>query len=698
MPDHNLGKLASKYAMRGWQVFPCYNIVQGPAGPQCSCNSQGCTSPGKHPRTQRGATEATTNQATIFNWWKEWPNANIGVATGSKSGIAVIDLDTKTEGPLHWQELQDIHGPVETLTTITGSGGAHWIFKAPSEGLRSTAGQIAKGIDTRAEGGYIIVPPSNHLSGQTYEWDNRAEISEVPQWLMLLWPKHQVAPPSVNGNGQHTTDPKDYPNWLAKGLAEGAPEGERNSLATRIAGYFRSKGIPRDVVLQLMREYAAKCQPPLELPELQRTIDSAQRYAVQVAEAGVSDPPDFQEHLGMLTYNWRHPGVRIQLEQLHRNKQGTHCEITIDSVGGEREKQIIGPVGYNLTSISGRETLLKALKRRWEIDWEEVLEKLTRMAMAYLRVGEPVRHLRDYMHRPTSAWILNPLILEDQPTILFGTGGLGKSLVALGGMLTLESGAPVLPGLAAESGHRGIYLDWERTGTYEHGTRYRRLLVGVGLEPKELDSIYLPITGSINENVRHIKRTMDMEGVTFAIIDSAGFACGGDPEKAEFALQFFEAVHMLQVPTLIIAHQTKGDSRGMPFGSVFWHNAARSTWEIRNQQVPGENRLKVGLFNRKANLSGLAKPIGFDISFSDGSTTVSRFDPRTNSEMAAGAIGLSDQVAALLEEGPMTVKEIAEATGKTENNIRNVFSRNQDRFAKVATNEGAPLWGLYYAT
>lgn len=692
MPSQLL-KAALSCAKRGWPVFPLHHIVQE----KCSCNRSECSSPGKHPRTAKGVLDATTDQRQINDWWEERPNANVGVATGKGSGIVVLDLDVKTQGPERWAELLDINGAIDTLTTITG-GGAHWIFQAPEESLRSTASQIPKGIDTSAEGGYIVVPPSNHLSGQLYEWDNRQSPTPLPEWLMLLWPKHQVNPQSSNGSSHDGPDPKDYPHWLSEVLANGAPEGERNSVAHRVAAYFRTKGIPRDIILGIMRDFAAKCSPPMELPELQRTIDSAQRYAVQVSEAKISDPPEFQDRLGTLTYTWPDPGIRIMVEQLHKNRQGTQCELTIDSIGGETEKAILGPVGYNLTFTSGRETIIRNLSRRWEINWDEILEKLTRMVSAYLRLGEPVKHLREYMYRPASEWILEHLILQEQPSMIFGSGGLGKSLVALAAILTLEAGSPVLPGLRTEPGHRGIYLDWERTGIYEHGVRYRKLLNGVNLEPAKMDTIYLSCTGSITDNVRKIKRTIDDEGVTFAIIDSAGFACGSEPEKAECALQFFEAVHQLEVPALIIAHQTKGDVRGIPFGSVFWHNAARVTWEIRKQQVPGENRLKVGLFNRKSNIGSLARPLGFSIEFLGESTTISQFEPRTNFELAEGAITVSDQVAALLEEESLTVKDISEATGKTENAIRTVLNRYKDRFVQIEHNEGAPKWGILYRT
>ena len=156
---------ALAYAKRGWYVFPLHH----PIASGCSC-SKDCDSPAKHPRTAKGLLDATRDQAQIRRWWKTWPEANIGVRTGKISGIVVVDTDLKNDGPKNWSELQDVHGAVETLTARTGGGGEHWIFLAPSDRqLKNTTSVIARGIDTRAEGGYIVAPPSLHMSGQRYE-------------------------------------------------------------------------------------------------------------------------------------------------------------------------------------------------------------------------------------------------------------------------------------------------------------------------------------------------------------------------------------------------------------------------------------------------------------------------------------------------------------------------------------------------
>jgi hypothetical protein len=681
MAGNPLVDAALNYARRGWAVFPVHTPTDG----VCSCGQE-CSSIGKHPRTNTGLKEASTDPIIISAWWDRWPDANIGMATGPISGLDVIDVDAGAGGLDSWAQLQDINGPVETLSTITGGGGNHFLFISNGANLRNTAGKLGKGIDTRGDGGYIILPPSVHVSGNRYEWDNRVKPSKLPVWVTMAWaskPETTSESPSLANS----------PDWVSRALSQGAPDHERNNTAHRLAGYFRSKGLPRDVVASLMEPFASRCQPPMELRELYQAIDSAQRYAIQVAAAGITDPPMMEERAGQVIYTWETPAVRITLEQVHKNKQGLMCEITVDSLGDDTTKDVVGPVGYNMTSVSGREGLVKNLSARWDVDWRQILQTLSRLANEHLRAGNPIVDLREYTKRPQGIWALRPLILDDQPTIIFGAGGLGKSLVGLAAMLSLNTETAILPGLEPMGGHKGVYLDWEST-SYEHGGRFSQIMTGAGLTVADCQALHLPCAGTLSENVGPIKRHLDEQGITFAIIDSAGLACGGEPEKAEAALGFFTAVRYLGVPCLVIAHQVKGDSRKMPFGSVYWHNSARATWEIRNQQSLGENLLRIGLFARKSNVGALEKPLGFSFTFSMDSIQISSINPNEVPEIAEGG-EVIDRIKAFLADDDMTVKELAEHTGKTESTIRTTLNRYKDKGVKqVSTNMGQPKWGL----
>lgn len=172
------------YAHRGWRVFPLHGIVNG----VCTCGRSDCSSAGKHPLVRRGLYEATTDPKQIQDWWRRWRSANVGIATGAVSGIAVIDVDLPAAfvslGRLIEQEVP------ATLTGLTGGGGIHLVFSSSDEVLGNSAGRLAgidddlAGIDLRGNGGYIVAPPSVHRSGGSYEWlDANRPVAAAPAWL-----------------------------------------------------------------------------------------------------------------------------------------------------------------------------------------------------------------------------------------------------------------------------------------------------------------------------------------------------------------------------------------------------------------------------------------------------------------------------------------------------------------------------------
>ena len=192
---------ALSYAARGWLVFPCHSIVDGHC--TCSAGIECDQKPGKHPRTEHGHKDATTNVQVIQQWWRRWPTANIGIATGRGSNLAVLDVDPKHDGPQNLAILENRHGGMPfTVEVITGSGGQHYYFTYPSTlHIPSSVSKLGAGLDIRGDGGYIIAPPSLHLSGRSYEWE-------------LSPPSRRASPCSFSCLGDSSLDglsPKRHP-------------------------------------------------------------------------------------------------------------------------------------------------------------------------------------------------------------------------------------------------------------------------------------------------------------------------------------------------------------------------------------------------------------------------------------------------------------------------------------------------------
>lgn len=189
---------ALSYAAEGWKVFPLFEINAAGA---CACGSAGCTSPGKHPRSFQGVLNATTDEATIRKWWGVAPNANIG-----GTGPVVIDIDNDThkkadgtgkDGFASLAALEAEHGELPpTRTHRSGSNGAHLIFARPDVDKVANGSDVfgkGSGIDVKGDGGYVVLPPSNHASGGHYEVLDALPFAPLPTWIMEALAKGKPA-------------------------------------------------------------------------------------------------------------------------------------------------------------------------------------------------------------------------------------------------------------------------------------------------------------------------------------------------------------------------------------------------------------------------------------------------------------------------------------------------------------------------
>ena len=150
----SLGRAAAGYARRGWFVFPL-------------------KARSKEPMTVHGVHDASSDPQVVTAWWREWPDANIGLDV-HRSGLVVVDLDPAKGGIAAWEAVCADHTlpPYATLRSQTGSGGMHLVYRAPlGLTVHNSSQKLGPGIDVRGRGGYIVLPPSVHpTTGQPYAW------------------------------------------------------------------------------------------------------------------------------------------------------------------------------------------------------------------------------------------------------------------------------------------------------------------------------------------------------------------------------------------------------------------------------------------------------------------------------------------------------------------------------------------------
>ena len=221
------------YAERGKPTFPC---VPG----------------GKEPLTSRGFKDASTDQSKITAWRNRWPLANIGMPTGERPGVFVLDVD-RLEA---LGELEAEIGPLpETLTVATPRGGRHLYFRHV-KGITNSPGGLPPGIDVRGEGGYVLVPPS---SG--YRWEGRSPVAEAPPELL----ERLVGRPATPRGGVRGGSPrKPHPGPVDARLDGPAiPQGRRNTELVSIAGRLHDgTRTEEDLAAELAAIRDVRCEDP----------------------------------------------------------------------------------------------------------------------------------------------------------------------------------------------------------------------------------------------------------------------------------------------------------------------------------------------------------------------------------------------------------------------------------------------------
>ncbi len=279
MKEHALG-----YAARGWKIFPIWWVKDG----VCACKKGAmCDRPGKHPISElvpNGFKNASGDPGTIDEWWTRYPNANIAVATGAVSNLVVLDID----GPKGEEQVIGLDLP-PTVAAKSGreGGGRHLYYEHPGFPVKSDSAILGTNtkVDSRGDGGYIILPPSNHESGNLYEWTvppDEAGIAKAPDWLIEAanmreeernkrfgkGDKKGRGGSKKNGDDDHDDD--DGEEFITEA---------RNVWLTQKAGMLRRLGLDQDAIRAGVNDINhLRCRPPLPQCEVDRIAQNASNW------------------------------------------------------------------------------------------------------------------------------------------------------------------------------------------------------------------------------------------------------------------------------------------------------------------------------------------------------------------------------------------------------------------------------------
>lgn len=200
-------------------------------------------------------TRATSEM--VENWFKTLSGAGVGAVTGKISNMVVLDVENWCKTPI-----EDLLNKYPTqMVARSGSGGWHLYYQYPQNvGKVSNRVGLFEGADLRADGGFIVLPPTLHQNGNRYQWVRKGPLGAFPLAFLELESR-----PAIQNEG-----------WITEAL-RGVSEGGRNDTCARLAGYFFKKGVTADIVEALLLDWNEKNDPPMPLRELRTTLHSIER-------------------------------------------------------------------------------------------------------------------------------------------------------------------------------------------------------------------------------------------------------------------------------------------------------------------------------------------------------------------------------------------------------------------------------------
>jgi hypothetical protein len=375
---------AFDYAARGWPVFPCNQT--------------------KAPHTPNGYKDATTDAATIYEWWLQWPQAMIGMPTGPASGVWVLDVDD----PEAFAESCPIDLP-RTRKAITGKGFHLYFQHNDARPVRNAQRHPVKGwpfvdmpgAEVRGEGGYIILPPSRHPSGRFYSWEVECEPAPAPAELLRIVTRQggkvSKVPPEGRPAPLALIGWSDTPYGLAALQREAdailhAGNGEQES-ALNEAG-LKIGAVIAGGELSLVTATARLIAAGLAMPSYNSgnpwTVEAIAAKVKRALSDGATSPRSAPP---------RH-------DRDPTSVLGTRADCSIPATGGPSP----------LASTKSISTLISAAPYRW----------------------------REPASIPRRQWLFGRWLLRGEVTAIFAPGGAGKSTLSTAIAVSLASGRDLL--------------------------------------------------------------------------------------------------------------------------------------------------------------------------------------------------------------------------------------------------------------
>lgn len=472
---------------------------------------------------------ASTDPETITQWWRQWPDASIGIATGPGSGLYVLDIDPRHGGDDTFADLEKELGPApHTVEALTGGGGRHLYLRHPelddSQALTNSSGKLGPGLDIRGHHGYVVAPPSIHPSGQAYTWEHSALPTEAPVATWEALDALVVTTPTVLPDGQvgEGGDPRFA--WDAYNLL-GTPETVR--LLTD-AGWH-SPRTDRDGTIYLTRP-----------GKTHGTSCSVGKVAPGVVVCFTSSAPPLEAERG-----YRPAELRAVL---HHDGDRAACDAELVTASGLAATHSRPPMALETYLATAGQAAAEARRARdggpQPIDWPAFWSRE--------HIGED--------------WLVEPVLPRGRQVALWASHKTGKSLI------TLEMAAGLATGRAVLAQPEGppvdvVYLDMEMTEDDLH-ERLSDMGYGPEVDLSRLHYYLLPWLPPLDTDAggRELVAIAQHHGAAAVVIDTMSRVISGEENSADTIRAFYRHTGLplksLGVSVLRLDHGGKDPAKG----------------------------------------------------------------------------------------------------------------------------------------
>jgi hypothetical protein len=393
------------------------------------------------------------------------------------------------------------------------------------------------------------------------------------------------------------------------------------------------------------------------------------------------------------TYLWSDgegsPIFRVRIEDTHEKDGAIYGDITawylLDQPLATRPVQPTTTLKLNSSHSTGWRSIPRELSKRLPgIDIEGAMTMAVHDEMEWFKQGDDAVRLGATVREGERPFVLDPFISSGGTTVMYGEGGLSKSLVALAMAISVSTGVAIFGNAPTIEGPV-VYFDYE-DDPIVHDLRLQAICRSFGIAPSDVTVYHVPLMGKVNTSKRMMTKKVQEYGAVLGILDSVGMGRGGNAVAAEDTIRMFRALRTIGVPFLAIDHVSKESKKNKDgdvdaYGSIYTMNSARLAWHLTRSHVADLDTIAMYAKNTKANHVRRQKSRMIEVKYINDKRGVPKHIEITVSDdfgMVRESVSVHQRMMMLLGRGPLTVQEMADELGMNVASIQQALSRDKN--------------------